>query len=176
MCSDEFFLKHALIGVVNRARAPNNWETPLHLSLFTTFWSPNIFFAHPIFLTSLRQRPYADFRLATPKTGSAAVNTRTRSYFVLQKTPSNRLLSQENGTLDKLPKTPTDLNGLAISRSLPHQWIALSSDRPISFTCRSLFIAPDFYSAFERWRRASPRDRGFEPIHGFYIASFKTGS
>jgi len=38
------------------ARATNNRETPMHLSLFTTFCSPSIFwFAHPTFFTRLRQ-------------------------------------------------------------------------------------------------------------------------
>jgi len=33
---------------------PNNWETPIHLSLFNTF-PPIFWFAHPMFLTSLCQ-------------------------------------------------------------------------------------------------------------------------
>src|SRR6218665_2702645 len=35
-----------------QARAPNNWEILMHLSLFTTFCPPIFWFAHPIFLTS----------------------------------------------------------------------------------------------------------------------------
>jgi len=31
---------------------PNNWGTPMHLSLFTTFCPPIFWSAHPIFLTS----------------------------------------------------------------------------------------------------------------------------
>ena len=34
---------------------PNNWEMPMHLSLFTIFCPQLFWFAHPIFLTSLRQ-------------------------------------------------------------------------------------------------------------------------
>ena len=34
-------------GGAARARASNNWETPMHLSLFTTFCSPNILVCQP---------------------------------------------------------------------------------------------------------------------------------
>jgi len=55
MIAFNLYVHRRRLGRAARERAPNNWETPMHLSLFTTFSPPIFWFAHPIFFTSLRQ-------------------------------------------------------------------------------------------------------------------------
>jgi len=47
--------RRRLLGGSPGTCPPNNWETPMHFSLLTTLCPPIFWFAHPIFLTSLRQ-------------------------------------------------------------------------------------------------------------------------
>jgi len=60
-------LTHVLVhigidfGGAARALTPNNRESPMHLSVFTTFCLPVFGFAHPIFLASLGQCLYSAF-------------------------------------------------------------------------------------------------------------------
>jgi len=58
-CLKDLLFSGTYIGIdfggVARAHAPNNWEMPMHLSVFTAFCPPKFGFAPPIFLTSLRQ-------------------------------------------------------------------------------------------------------------------------